>query len=58
MQQKRFELLHTSHCDYQVSLFQEGNLDSKKVEMLISCLETGKDIWTDLERNLLQSARS
>lgn len=37
-------------------LRQEGSLDSKKVELLINCLETGKDIWTDLERQLLQSA--
>ena len=37
------------------SLFQEGSLDSRKVEMLINCLETGKDIWSDLEKSLLQS---
>lgn len=36
-------------------LFQEGGLDSRKVEMLINCLETGKDIWSDLEKSLLQS---
>lgn len=36
-------------------LRQEGSLDSQKVEMLINCLETGKDIWSDLEKKLLQS---
>ena len=40
------------------ALFQEGNLDARKVEMLINCLETGKDIWSDLEKRLLQTKGS
>lgn len=39
-------------------MFQEGNLDARKVEMLINCLETGKDIWSDLEKRLLQTKGS
>ncbi|XP_067044140.1 uncharacterized protein [Acropora muricata] len=35
-------------------LRKEGSLDSRKIEMLINCLETGKDIWSDLEKSLLQ----
>jgi len=52
------EMITSNFGDDLDRLRQAGNLDPKKVEMLINCLETGKDIWTDLERNLLQSARS
>ena len=33
-----------SHLFDTFLLFQEGSLDSRKVEMLINCLETGKNI--------------
>ncbi|XP_020622677.1 uncharacterized protein LOC110060261 isoform X2 [Orbicella faveolata] len=52
------EMVTSNFGDDLDRLRQEGNLDSKKVEMLIKCLETGKDIWTDLERSLLQSTGS
>ncbi|XP_068760917.1 uncharacterized protein [Montipora capricornis] len=35
-------------------LRKEGSLDPRKIEMLIDCLEIGKDIWSDLEKSLLQ----
>lgn len=50
------EMATSSFGDDLDRLRQEGSLDSRKVEMLINCLETGKDIWSDLEKKLLQSA--
>lgn len=52
------EMVTSNFGDDLDRLRQEGNLDPRKVEILINCLETGKDIWSDLERRLLQSARS
>ncbi|KAL9956924.1 hypothetical protein ACROYT_G038485 [Oculina patagonica] len=49
------EMVTSSFGDDLDRLRQEGSLDSRKVEMLINCLETGKDIWSDLEKSLLQS---
>lgn len=49
------EMATSSFGDDLDRLRQEGSLDSQKVEMLINCLETGKDIWSDLEKKLLQS---
>lgn len=49
------EMATSSFGDDLDRLRQEGSLDSRKVEMLINCLETGKDIWSDLEKKLLQS---
>lgn len=48
------EMATSSFGDDLDRLRQEGSLDSRKVEMLINCLETGKDIWSDLEKTLLQ----
>lgn len=48
------EMATSSFGDDLDRLRQEGSLDSRKVEMLINCLETGKDIWSDLEKKLLQ----
>jgi len=49
------DMVTSSFGDDLDRLRQEGGLNSRKVEMLINCLETGKDIWSDLEKNLLQS---
>lgn len=49
------EMATSSFGDDLDRLRQEGSLDSRKVEMLINCLETCKDIWSDLEKKLLQS---
>lgn len=49
------EMATSSFGDDLDRLRQEGSLDSRKVEMLITCLEAGKNIWSDLEKRLLQS---
>ncbi|CAH3015168.1 unnamed protein product [Porites evermanni] len=52
------EVVTSSFGDDLDHIRQEGNLDARKVEMLINCLETGKDIWSDLEKRLLQTKGS
>ncbi|XP_073246406.1 uncharacterized protein [Porites lutea] len=52
------EVVTSSFGDDLDHIKQEGNLDARKVEMLINCLETGKDIWSDLEKRLLQTKGS
>ncbi|XP_015768561.1 PREDICTED: uncharacterized protein LOC107347193 [Acropora digitifera] len=48
------EMITANFGDDLDHLRKEGSLDSRKIEMLINCLETGKDIWSDLEKSLLQ----
>ncbi|XP_074606093.1 uncharacterized protein LOC141859082 isoform X3 [Acropora palmata] len=48
------EMITVNFGDDLDHLRKEGRLDSRKIEMLINCLETGKDIWSDLEKSLLQ----
>lgn len=48
------EMITANFGDDLDHLRKEGSLDSRKIEMLVNCLETGKDIWSDLEKSLLQ----
>ncbi|XP_031554230.1 uncharacterized protein LOC116291229 [Actinia tenebrosa] len=49
------EMITSNFSDDLDKLRKDPSLDHKKVSILIDCLETGKDIWSDVEKELLQS---